>query len=81
MKSVKTAAGGGEGILGARKLPSRAIALTFESIEAKGQWTRLGKVTEVFGEGASIHETTFDVIVFGVPLRSVESNLRPDSKQ
>ena len=79
VKSVKSTAGGGEGILGARKLPSGAIALTFESIKVKGQWTWLGKVTEVFGEGASIHETTYDVIVFGVPLGSI-SGIQPKAR-
>jgi hypothetical protein len=76
---VQSSAGGKGEIIGARKLPSGAIALTFKSVEAKNQWKDQDKVASVFGLGATIKETTLDVIVFGFPARAI-SGLRPEQR-
>ena len=76
---VQSSAGGNGEIIGARKLPSGAIALTFKSVEAKNQWKDQGKVTSVFGQGAAIRESTLDVIVFGFPAKAI-SGLRPEQR-
>ena len=79
VQSVQKAAGGNGGILGARKLPSGAIALTFESTEAKKRWSAQGKVTEIFGLGAEIKEATNDVIAFGAPVGAI-SGIQPAAR-
>jgi hypothetical protein len=76
---IKSTEGGRGEIIGARKLPSGAFALTFKSAEAKDQWKDQGKVTSVFGPGASIKESTLDVIVFGFPLGAI-SKLQPEQR-
>ena len=76
---VQSSAGGKGEIIRARKLPSGAIALTFKSVEAKNQWKDQEKVTSVFGPGATIRESTLDVIVFGFPAKAI-SGLRPEQR-
>jgi hypothetical protein len=76
---IQSTAGGNGEIIGARKLPSGAIALTFKSAEAKNQWKDQGKVASIFGLGAAIKEATLDVIVFGFPAKAI-SGLRPDQR-
>jgi hypothetical protein len=76
---VQSSAGGKGEVIGARKLPSGAIALTFKSVEAKNQWKDQGKIADVFGPGAAIKESTLDVIVFGFPAKAI-SGLRPEQR-
>ncbi len=76
---IQSTAGGKGEIVGARKLPSGAIALTFKSAEAKDLWKEKGKVTNVFGFGATVKESTLDVIVFGFPAKTI-SGLRPEQR-
>lgn len=78
---IQSTAGGKGEIIGARKLPSGAIALTFKSAEAKDQWKdkEKGNVASVFGLGASIKENTLDVIVFGFPAKAI-SGLQPEQR-
>jgi hypothetical protein len=74
---IQSTEGGKGEIVGARKLPSGAIALTFKSLEAKDQWKGPGKVACVFGPGSAIRESTLDVIVFGFPPEAI-SKLQPE---
>jgi hypothetical protein len=75
-KEIKGASGG---ISGARKLPSGAFALTFQSEEAKEAWKGKGGIQTVFGSQASLRESTTDVIVFGFPKGAI-SNLQPTER-
>jgi hypothetical protein len=74
---IQSTEGGKGEIVGAKKLPSGAIALTFKSLEAKDQWKGQGKVACVFGPGSAIRESTLDVIVFGFPPGAI-SKLQPE---
>jgi hypothetical protein len=76
---IQSTQGGRGEIIGARKLLSGAIALTFKSAEAKDQWKGQDKVASVFGPGSSIKESTLDVIVFGFPPGAI-SRLQPEQR-
>jgi hypothetical protein len=76
---VQSSAGGKGEDIGARKLPSGAIALTFKSVEAKNQGKDQGKINDIFGPGAAIKESTLDVIVFGFPAKAI-SGLHPEQR-
>jgi hypothetical protein len=64
---IRSELGGNGEILGARRLPSGAFALTFRTPEAKKLWREQGKIEAVFGASARVQESTLDVIVFGCP--------------
>lgn len=68
---VKSIEEGHGDIVGARKLPSGAIVLTFKSTKAKDYWKNQGKIINIFGPGSSIKENTLDVIIFGFPLGAI----------
>lgn len=67
VQAIRSQPGGNNLNTGARKLPSRAFALTFKSAEAKRAWQEQGSLTSTFGTLARATETTLDVIVFGFP--------------
>ena len=72
---VQSSAGGNGEIIGARKLPSGAIALTFKSVEAKNQWKDQGKVTSVFGPG-SVYNNIHNMILANIRVRRYYRNMR-----
>ena len=67
VNEIRSQLGGNGEILGARKLPSGAFALTFRTPEAKKLWKEQGKIEAVFGASARVKESTLNVIVFGCP--------------
>jgi hypothetical protein len=67
VKNIRSQSGGSREILGARRLPSGAVSLTFRSTEAKQLWKEQGKVEAVFGSMAKVKESTVDIVVFGFP--------------
>ena len=79
VSAVKSNLDGKGEIIGARRLPSGIIALTFKSAAAKDQWKEAGQVGAVFGEGALIKESTIDVIVFSFPAKAI-SGLQPERR-
>jgi hypothetical protein len=67
VKNIRSQPGGSGEILGARRLPSGAVTLTFRNTEAKQLWKEQGKVEAVFGPASRVKESTTDIIVFGFP--------------
>ncbi len=62
---IRSQLGGDSLITGARKLPSRAFALTFKSVEAKKAWQEQESLEATFRVTTTTKENTLNVIVFG----------------